>query len=421
MTKTYIADKETQDAIKVDTDIIMKRMGTEASLREAIEILKIIAKNNLSQFQSYKDVQNIVRSGLASSFFEIGDQIVTPYAIENGSTYDAPWDIKHIAEDGVYLSMHYALPEDMQFDAPEAIYYAPDGLEAGTYNITIGSNYGDGWVSGNSFQFTLANHVPAGGQIFINFGTSYANNPANGRTVTVYDGVGTTNVVETTTTSAGSDGTNLGTIGAVNANRTNGNLNAISRTVYGDGRYSNSAIRQWLNSEEPANMWWHPTNNWDRPPRSADLARAGFLTRLPEDFVAVLDSTDVVVAMNTQEGFESDREIVHDKIFLPSLQNLYINPQLAGAEEPDWDYYKILAKEAGLPGKFQWYKTYEVLKHYNLASVGSTPSSAYVWLRSCHRNNASYSWYVNSDGLVSNGAAYYTFRSCPACKIKTSQ
>lgn len=399
----------------------MGKVATENTLREGVEVLKVIAKNNLAQFQNYKDIRNIIRAGLAKSFFDIGDQLVTAYAIENGATYQAPWDVKHIDDTGLYFGMHYALPDDMMFDAPEAIYYAPDGLEVGTYNITIGSNYGDGWVSGNSFQFTLANPVPAGGQIFINFGTSYANNPANGRTVTVYDGVGTTNVVETTTTSAGSDGTNLGTIGAVNAHRTNGNLNAISRTVYGDGRYSNSAIRQWLNSEQPANMWWHPTNNWDRPPRSADLARAGFLTRLPKEFVDIIDYTDVVIALNTQEGFETDRETVHDRIFLPSLQNMYINPQLGDAEGPDWDYYKILAKEAGLPGKFKWYTNYEVLKHYNLASVGSTLSSVAVWLRSCTRSGAGNAWCVGSSGGVHSGYAYSALRSCPACKIKTSQ
>lgn len=400
----------------------MGKVATENTLREGVEVLKVIAKNNLAQFQNYKDIRNIIRAGLAKSFFDIGDQLVTAYAIENGATYQAPWDVKHIDDTGLYFGMHYALPDDMQFDAPEAIYYAPDGLEAGTYNITIGSNYGNGWVSGNSFQFTLAQAVPAGGQIFIDFGTNYANNPANGRTVTVYDGVGTTNVVETTTTSAGSDGTNLGTISAVNAHRTNGNLNAISRTVHGDGRYSNSAIRQWLNSEAPANKWWHPTNNWDRPPRSADLARAGFLTRLPKDFVEIIDYTDVVVALNTQAGFETDREVVHDRIFLPSLQNMYINPQLGGAEGPDWDYYKILAKEAGLSGKFAQGGTYEILKHYNLASVGSTLYSVGVWLRSCYRGHASYAWLVNSDGNVDNYyAAYYTLRICPACKIKTSE
>ena len=400
----------------------MGKVATENTLREGVEVLKVIAKNNLAQFQNYKDIRNIIRAGLAKSFFDIGDQLVTAYAIENGDTYQAPWDVKHIDDTGLYFGMHYALPDDMQFDAPEAIYYAPDGLEAGTYNITIGSNFGSGWVSGNSFQFTFANPVPAGAQIFINFGKDENLNTANGRTVTVYDGVGTTNVVETTTTSAGSDGTNLGTIGAVNANRTNGNLNAISRTVYGDGRYSNSAIRQWLNSEEPANMWWHPTNNWDRPPRSADLARAGFLSRLPKEFVDIIDYTDVVVALNNQEGFETDRETVRDRIFIPSLQNIYITTQILDAEGPDWDYYKILAKDSGLPGKFKRSTAYEVLKHYNLASFGSILSPAYVWLRSCHRDVDAIAWHINSVGSVNNHIyAYDRLSICPACKIKTSQ
>ena len=396
----------------------MGKVATEATLQSAVDILKIIAKNNLGAFQNYKDIRNVVRAGMAREYFNVGDQIVTPYVIENGSTYNAPWDVKHIADDGVYLGMHYALPDDMQFDSPEALYYASEELPAGTYNISIAVGYGSGWVSGKSIQFTLANPVPVGGQIYIECSTNNANDPTAGRTLTVYQSKGSTTVVETTTTSNGTEGTNLGST-STNAHKTNGNINAISRAVYGSGRYSESAIRQWLNSEMPANQWWKPQNNWDRPPRTADLNRAGFLTRLPSDFVSILDYNDITVALNTQEGFSSDREVVRDRIFLPSLENMNVAPQLAGAEGPVWDYYKILAQEAGIPGgQFKQYTNYDVLKHFNLATVGANLSSFSVWLLSCYRGGASNAWFIYYSGSVSSLTASNAVRSCPACKIK---
>ena len=396
----------------------MGKVATEAKLQEAVDDLKIIAKNNLGAFQDYAGIRKVIRAGMAPTYFDIGDQIITPYHIENGATYDAPWDVKHIANDGVYLGMHYALPDDMQFDAPEAIYYASEELPAGTYNISIAVGYGNGWVSGKSIQFTLANPVPVGGQIYIECSTNNANDPTAGRTLTVYQSKGSTTVVETTTTSNGTEGTNLGST-STNAQKTNGNINAISRAVYGSGRYSESAIRQWLNSEMPANQWWKPQNNWDRPPRTADLNRAGFLTRLPSDFVSILDYNDITVALNTQEGFSSDREVVHDRIFLPSLENMNVAPQLAGAEGPVWDYYKILAQEAGVPGgQFKQYTNYDVLKHFNLATVGANLSSVHVWLLSCNRYNADSAWCVYNTGNVYYGNAYFAPRICPACKIK---
>ena len=311
----------------------MGKVATEATLREGVEVLKSIAANGLPRLLTFADLKRAIRAGYAKVFFDVGDQIITDYAAQDGKTYSAPWDVKHIDDTGVYFGMHYAVPEDMQFDAPEAVYYAETELAAGTYHIAVGATYGDGWKAGQSIQFTLAQAVPAGGQVVIDFGTNNANDPTAGRAVKTYATIGAADVIESTTTSNGTGGTELGTIGVGNTSqKTNGNLNAISRAVYGNGRYSESAIRQWLNSDAAANAWWTPKNNWDRPPRAADLNRAGFLSRLPADFVKILDYNDVAVALNTMEGFLTDRETVRDRIFLPSIENMYIVPQLADAE-----------------------------------------------------------------------------------------
>ena len=400
----------------------MGKVATEATLREGVEVLKSIAANGLPRLLTFADLKRAIRAGYAKVFFDVGDQITTDYAAADGKTYSAPWDVKHIDDTGVYFGMHYAIPEDMQFDAPEAIYYATDGLAAGTYHIAVGAAYGDGWKAGQNIQFTLAQAVPAGGQIFIDFGTNYANDPTAGRAVKTYATIGAAEAIESTTTSSGTGGTGLGTIGTGNApQKPNGNLNAISRAVYGSGRYSESAIRQWLNSDAAANAWWTPKNNWDRPPRAADLNRAGFLTRLPADFVKILDYIDVVVALNTVEGFSTDRETVRDRIFLPSIENMYITPQLVDAESPAWDYYKALAQEAGRPGKFQQWKTYPILRAFNLTSANGSLSPVGVCLRSCSRSSAYSAWRVNSNGLVDTPYAFNTARCSPACKIKKSE
>ena len=108
-------------------------------------------------------------------------------------------------------------------------------------------------------------------------------------------------------------------------------------------------------------------------------------------------------------------ETTQDKIFLPCMDNWYINPQYTEAD--NWDYYKTLAEEAGLSGKFAQYGTYEILKKYN---VSSTTSAVNVWLRSCSRGYAYYAWYVSTSGNVNAGYAYGALRGCPACRIKKS-
>ena len=136
-----------------------------------------------------------------------------------------------------------------------------------------------------------------------------------------------------------------------------------------------------------------------------------------EDFLNIIEEVPVVTALNTVEGFTDTTETTYDKIFLPSLQEMYINPQLAGVEGEDWDYYKDLAEEAGLTGKFQQYQTYPILITYQ---AGSTTSPVYVWLRSASRGYANGAWFVDYAGYVYDYGAYGAFRGCPACKILAS-
>ena len=365
---------------------------------------------------SWNAINSLVKNGAAKSVLPVGTQIEDAW-----KTYTAVWDVvNHYANGDMALQWHYADPNEVPYDAPEAFFYADaSGLAAGTYHIAIGSTYGAGWSTGKSIQFTLTRAMVEGDQFVIDLAQDTNTDPTAGRTWRVYH-AGGTEVLETGTTSDGTDGTLLGTIGAENAQKPSGLLNAISRAVYGYNRWSQSAKRQYYNSAAAKGGWWTPQNGWDRPPAQATTVD-GFLRGCSEEFLAILEPVEVVTALNTVEGHATDRETTLDKIFLPSLQEMYIDPELSGAEGEDWDYYKTLAAEAGLTGKFHQDGTYAVLKKYNLASPASAVN---VWLRSALRDTASTPWLIYSFGRVGYGnagpTAYYAYRGCPACKIKKS-
>ena len=351
----------------------------------------------------------LVDSGTVENYYNIADQLT-----ERWFTYNSPWDIVNFFDNGnVALNWHYSIPDGIQFDAPEAIYYFEGNEAAGTYHIAVGSAYGNGWRVGQNIQFTLTEAPFEGDQLFIDCGTNYANDPTAGRAWRVYE-AGTNTVKQSGTTSNGTSGTNLGTIGNVNAHRPNGRLNAISRVVYGYSRWSQSAIRQYLNSTEAAGAWWTIQNPWDRPPSQLASLR-GFLAGYSTEFLDIIEAVDVVTALNTQEGFSETTETTRDRIFLPSLQEWYIATQLANVEGEDWDYNKQLAEEDGRTGRFPNATAIDILKRY---SISSQSSSVGVWLRSASRADAYGVWYVYTNGGVYYGGAFSTYRGCPACIIQ---
>ena len=320
----------------------MGQVGTEATLQAIL--------TKCTQIEGYVDVlangydvhdwgglKVLVNNLTAEHEFPVGSQIMDTWAKNADTSYQSVWDVvDYDADKNLYLKWHYGIPDSVQFDAPEAIYYAGSGgLAAGTYHIDIGSAYGDGWKTSKSIQFTLQNALAEGAQIYIDCATNNAVDPTNGRTGYVFTSGNATTPSETFTTSNGTGGTSLGTIGNDSAQKPNGNLNAIARVVYGYGRWSQSAIRQYLNSEAAAGGWWTAQNGWDRPPAQHNSLR-GFLAGCPSDFLGILEPVDVVTALNTVEGYTETSEVTHDRIFLPSLQQMYINPQIANVEGEDW-------------------------------------------------------------------------------------
>ncbi len=107
-----------------------------------------------------------------------------------------------------------------------------------------------------------------------------------------------------------------------------------------------------------------------------------------------------------QGGTSEDYDITYDKVFLPSLEEMYINPQKAG----EGDVHEYWIRRSGRTEPFAQYGTYPELIHY---AVENHTSAQTVRLRSAFRGVASNPWSVGSFGSVGSNYAYYSFRFAP--------
>jgi len=361
------------------------------------------------------DMAAVAQMCAAGEILEVMDygDFIDPAWAEGETHYNPAMNLCHEADaeledgeviHGAFFEWDKTTPTGVPFDAAEAIYHF-DGTEgAGDHYITIASNYGDGWKTGTAIQITLANAPAEGDQLVISVGTDSKVDPTAGRTWTVY-AKGDTTAKETGTTSNGTAGTELGATSTIDGYHTNDKVNAPARVVYGYNRWSQSALRQWLNSEAAAGAWWNAQNDWDRPPAQA-ATLAGFLSGYEEDVRQFFKPIKVVtVACNADNNVE---DITYDRVFLSSLEQMYCVPQFAGKEGAYWEYYKrLLGRTTPAPTGY----TYARLKKYAL----NAPTSAqYCWRRSANRSHAGNAWFVYASGTVSTYDAVTALRCAPS-------
>lgn len=281
---------------------------------------------------SWNKIRTLVRQGKASEVFTVGDQLEVnvdgvPTAFDIiGIDVDTPYDTTKTHS--LTLQMHDCYATYV-FDAREALFAFPDGLEAGTYHFTI---TGDSWVSedvGKTLQFTIATDIPEGGQLC--FSSTY-NTTMVGASVQIYASPNDTTAQETVTFTEGSDGTDLGNVN----NAINGNTNSLQRAKLGNNRYSQSIHRQILNSATSP-YGWESKNPWDRiPSNSTD----GLLSRFDADFLAVLGESVQTIALNTEcDGGGSEQ--IHDKVFLLSRRQTLGTMENNIDEGSQYPYYQV--------------------------------------------------------------------------------
>lgn len=414
MAETMVTDPVYLDQTAKDNGKKLDQMT--AALLGMSSSLGVIARaqTGVVEEMDYNGIKAVVAAGNAPAVFPVGTQLVNTYTGKDGKVYDCPWDVvktDDIAEGetgttapAMVLQMHYASLEDIQFSAYQAFFVVPEaGLVAGTYNVKMGLDWGSNVKTGTVYQFTLTKNAPAGARL-----TGFYNAPDTAPTswkVYVYKDQNKSELLETCNVSAGEAGTNLGTFLA----KPNGNLNGLHPVGYGDNRWWKSAYRQYLNSDAAAGGWWTPQDEWDVKPDQADTV-PGFLAGFSDDFKAALTRVKVVTYGNTVTD-DGSAVVTYDKIFLPSLQEIYCSPQMSGEGTGYWPYWK---ERTGAKTPQALWQTYPLRITRDLAqrTVGR-----YVRLRSASRGSGCYAFGVTSSGYVSSWHAIDAYRCAPACEM----
>ena len=105
--------------------------------------------------------------------------------------------------------------------------------------------------------------------------------------------------------------------------------------------------------------------------------------------------------------------VTYDKIFLPSLQEIYCSPQVSGEGTGYWPYWKERTGAKTPQGLWQTYPL-RITRDLAQRTVGR-----YVRLRSAHRGGGYNAFGVSSSGGVYDWSAVDAGRCAPACKMTT--
>ncbi len=363
--------------------------------------------------EKWSDVGDIIATGLGPKVFAIGDKFTDVWKdTADNAEYEFPWRNNCFREvefedgstaPGMLLQMAYASPFGVQFSNTRAFLRCPDGLAAGTYNVTFGDTWGSKDAKANTtWQFTLTKAVPTGGRL-----TGFIQMPDTTATswkVIAYAADGKT-ILETVSVTSGTEGTSLGTM---KLSSRNGDLNSMHETGYGWNRWKTSAIRQYLNSDKPKGQWWTPQDEWDIAPDQL-ATKDGFLRGMPKELLDQIQPVKVITYTNTvNDGGNAD--VTYDRVFLPALGEMYYEPQIDGEGEPH-DYWK---ERSGSATKLKQYTTYPNMVTY---AVENHTSAQNVRLRSANRGNACDTWSVYSSGFASSNNAWVTYRFSPLVVI----
>lgn len=366
--------------------------------------------DTLIAIDSWEDIKNAVRLGLGARLFPVGYEFTT---YDSDQSRNIVWVVRdhdhHTAANGrlehtMTLETKYVYSGSsgsfvsLVFDATEAFYYAESGLAAGTYHFTVANQAWYTADNGKTFQFTLAQAVPAGGQLVLSM--TY-NATLEGKSVKTYASANSSTVIETATITEGNGGTDLGTTDGT------GNMNYMHRSIFGSNNYAQSAARQWLNSAAAAGSVWTPTNKFDRAPSWA-TSQKGFMHGLPADFLAVVQPA--VVPCRTNSVFEvasldgtvfTTNQVYNlaEKFFLLS------RPEIFG----DWD---SASYKDGT--QLEYYEGLTATERIKRDAAGS---ARYCWLRSPGPGSAGGERVVTTDGSVGHYYASDARGVAPACII----
>jgi hypothetical protein len=178
-----------------------------------------------------------------------------------------------------------------------------------------------------------------------------------------------------------------------------------ARRDYGNNRYSQSNIDQWLNSA--AGAWYSARHTYDAPPNNANVwsnyneydAEAGFLANFEEAFRnAILDTTIRVVKPSVDGGGYED---ITRKVYLLSNTEVGLSNESGVAEGSKWDLFSDSSSR-------QAYPTAEAVSRSEYTSSNLNTSSPWSWwLRTPNAGSSNNARFVSTGGALSNNRAYY--------------
>ena len=277
-------------------------------------------------------------------------------------------------------------------------------LPAHEYYFTLQSSWGSNAVSGDAVSFTLSTPLSFGEKICGCYGMP-DQNKANWKIYT-YKMDGITKIEEGISVGSSTSGTYLGVLGYSKGVAGDYLIRNMQEVAYGCNRYKYSAVRQYLNSAENVGKWWKSQTVFDIAPDQLSTI-AGFLSGCSESFIQVIKPVGVKTYLNTTQDSEiGEYETVYDKVFLPSLEEMYITPQKAG----EGDVHEYWKRASGRTEPFAQYGTYPELIHY---AVENHTFAQYVRLRSAIRGYSYITWHVASTGYVYGSTAINSYRFAP--------
>lgn len=349
--------------------------------------------------ETWAEIQARVRDGTIDRYLMVGDQLIVPHA-----TYgDIVFDITDIsdADDaamvpgaaGYFASFPNAKPltllthdclAGVQFSAQQANYKVLAAIPAGAVNITLTSS---AVASGAQVQYDLT--VPEGGfalgsLLRIKDGATnkllyYATPAATAVEVDLTPGTSNPSLVVSPAE------------GAVLSAE-----NQKNRVAYGSSNYSQSAIRQWLNSPLAKGTFWTPQSIYDLPP-DWNATLDGFLKGLDVDFLSVIGATSRVTGNNTvtDGGGDTPSYTLTDRFFVPSRSEVGLGNEITGGENAAWPLFTSNA------GRIKY-----------LSGIARD-----WWLRSPRVASAHDTRGVATDGTLSSSIAIHAVGAAAACVI----
>ena len=255
--------------------------GLAKALGGRIDLLEKIFGKKVRDNLKYSDIQKIVKSGFASEFFDLGDEIMTKYTATDGTVYDFPWRIVDFRD--VYWendpTPHPGMVLQGKYATVEAMPYSEGLYEEVTSDETIVQ---EGWYY---------------------YGTSktYINNKAVLLNLEVGSEIPHENYAHIFKSQLG-------------------NKNLL---ISGCSDYDISNVHQWLNSAGEIGQWWtSKIAGYKEPVAHSEVN--GFMRGFEKEFLEVISPVRVVAwDYATADGHLAGTKTVYDYFYLPSVVEMY--------------------------------------------------------------------------------------------------